>query len=134
MNHHWRQQSPCILPARLHKPLVQGGSCSLLPHVSCASLPLILTLPQHAQTSSLHLECTHDSTPHIITPQPHPTHRTWRHMPLAPLLPHLSPQCPPQTHNFAQQGFGTQRQFKVLSRLNRQVVISKGRLRDLSIS
>lgn len=93
MNHHWRQQSLCMLPARLHKPPDQGGCCPRAQTRSLASPSPLHILPPNshaslARTNLFPSPCTHSM------PRPQPTHRQiagkqmHTHLPPTPTDPH----------------------------------------------
>lgn len=97
MNHRCQQQSPCVLPARLHKALDQGGCCPRVHtcthtlHPSfCTTFPPILTLGRQAQSSSPHLtymhNCAHASRPSQCTGKQQAA-RTREHLLPTPAIP-----------------------------------------------
>lgn len=119
MNHRCQQQSQCVLPARLHKALDQGGCCPRVHtcirtlHPSfCTTFPPILTLGRQAQTSSPHLaythNCAHASRPSQCTGKQQAA-RTREHLLPTPAIPAShSFTYFLQTHIPSQLGFGTE--------------------------
>lgn len=144
MNHHWRQQSPCILPARLHKPLDQGSSCSYVHTHSCFSHSSLCILSPNSHTSPARTNlfpspCMH-TRQHTIhhTPAPSNTQADNRNTEThssCPTTLHISALNTLHKHtSLPSRDLEHKHSLKFLSRLNRWAVISKGRYGDLFTS